>query len=87
MSENASVTLPGRVQKIIPSPILGEPAKAEIRVESAEHLYREVRIENRLTTESGDEISLKVGSPVEVTITAEAESTTVQSSLPESTKR
>jgi hypothetical protein len=65
-----SVTLPGKAEKIIPSPIPGMPEKAQISLGSADPLYREVRIENTLTDESGEKVSLKPGSPLEVTITA-----------------
>jgi hypothetical protein len=39
-----------------------------------------------LTSETGGNVSLKLGSPVEVTITAEAGCTTVQSRVPVSEK-
>ena len=45
-------------------------------MEGADHLYRELRIENTLTTEDGDKVRLKPGAEVEVTIEAEAEATT-----------
>ena len=46
MSENPSATLPGTVEKIIKSPHPGVPEKAQTAVEGADHLYREIRIEN-----------------------------------------
>jgi hypothetical protein len=70
MSENPSATLPATVEKIIKSPYPGEPEKAQIAVEGADELYREIRIENSLTDESGDEVRLKVGDTVEVTVEA-----------------
>jgi len=76
MSEKPSTTLPGTVEKIIKSPIPDEPEKAQIAVEGADHLYREIRIENTLTSEEGEEVSLKPGAQVEVTVVAEAEATT-----------
>jgi len=76
MSEKPSTTLPGTVEKIIKSPIPDEPEKAQIAVEGADHLYREIRIENTLTNEEGEEVSLKPGAQVEVTVVAEAEATT-----------
>jgi hypothetical protein len=75
MPKNSRVTLAGTVEKIVPPPIPGTPEKAQIRVESADGLYREVRIENTLTDENGDKVGLKVGSPVKVTVSAEAGST------------
>ena len=66
-----SVTLPGKVEKIIPSPHPSEPEKAQIEIEDgADHLYRELRIENGLTNEHGEEVKLKKGAKVEVTIEA-----------------
>jgi hypothetical protein len=44
---------PGNVRKIIKSPIPEEPEKAEIAVEGADHLYREIRVENTLEDEKG----------------------------------
>jgi len=47
-------------------------------VEGADHLYREIRIENTLTDENGDKVRLKQGAEVEVTIAAQPEATTPQ---------
>src|SRR5438270_1421176 len=49
MAENPSATLPATVEKIIKPPYTGAPEKAQIAVEGADHLYREIRIENTLT--------------------------------------
>lgn len=87
MPENPSATLQGTVEKIISSSVPGTPEKAQISVESADHLYRELRVDNSLETDTGEEIRLKVGSPVEITITAEAGSTTTQSNPPEPTTK
>ena len=76
MTEKPSVTLPGTVEKIIESPHPSIPEKAEIAVNGADELFREIRIENTLTDEHGDEVHLKKGSHVEVTVKAEAGSTT-----------
>jgi hypothetical protein len=74
-AEKATVTLPATVEKIIPSMDPDEPDKAQIAVEGAEELYREIRIENRLQDEKGNEVCLKKGAEVEVTIAAEPEAT------------
>ena len=71
----ASTTLPGTVQKIIPSPDPKKPDKAQISVEGGEELYREIRIENTLTDKDGTEVRLKPGAQVEVTIEAEPQET------------
>ena len=70
-----SVTLPGIVQKII-APNTVEPEKAEIAVEGADDLYKEIRVENTLQDDEGKEVKLKPGAEVAVTIEAEAEATT-----------
>jgi hypothetical protein len=76
MNEKPSMTLPATVQKIIRSPHPTIPEKAQIAVEGADHLYRELRIENNLTDENGDKVRLKPGAEVAVTIEAEPEATT-----------
>jgi uncharacterized cupredoxin-like copper-binding protein len=76
MSEKPSTILPGTVEKIIKSPFPKEPEKAQISVEGADHLYREIRIDNTLTNENGEEVSLKPGAQVEVTVEADAKDTT-----------
>jgi hypothetical protein len=78
MSEKPATTLPATVEKIIKSPSPSEPEKAQIVVEGADHLYRELRIENTLQDENGEKVSLKPGAEVEVTIEAEPEATTPQ---------
>ena len=75
MSENPSATLPGTVEKIIKSPFPSIPEKAEIAIEGADPLYGEVRIENSLTDENGNEVHLKEGAKVEVTVEAKPEET------------
>jgi hypothetical protein len=69
--DKPSTTLPGTVEKIIKSPVRDEPEKAQIAVEGADPLYREIRIENKLTDENGEEAKLKPGAEVEVTIAAD----------------
>ena len=76
MTEKPSATLPGTVEKIIKSPFPSEPEKAQIAVEGADHLYKEIRIENALTDEHGDKVQLKPGAEVKVTVEAEPEATT-----------
>lgn len=45
MSDKPSTTLPATVEKIIKPPVPGMPEKAQIAIEGADHLYRELRIE------------------------------------------
>jgi hypothetical protein len=69
--EQASTTMPGTVDKIIPSAGPSQPEKAQIAVEGPDHRYRDLRIENTLTDEHGDDVRLKKGAHVGVTVTAE----------------
>lgn len=75
MTEKASTTRPGTVQRIIKSPFAGQPEKAEIAVHGADDLYKEIRIENALVDENGEEVTLKKGAQVEVKIEADPEET------------
>jgi hypothetical protein len=69
--EQPSITMPGIVHKVIPSPRAGKPEKVQIAVDEADHGYRDLRIENTLTDEHGDDVRLKKGAHVEVAVTAE----------------
>jgi hypothetical protein len=69
VSEQPSVTMPGTVDKIIPSRP-SQPEKAQIAVDGAHRPHRNLRFENTLTDEYGDDVKLKKGAPVEVTVTA-----------------
>jgi len=73
---SASVTLDGTVEKIIRSPDPSVPEKAQIGIERADELYREVRIENVLINEQGKKVALKEGAKVDVTVSADPEATT-----------
>ena len=74
--EKAAVTLPGTVEKVISPLIPGMPEKAQISIEGAEDLYKEIRVENSLEDEAGNQRKLKKGAEVQVTIEADADSTT-----------
>jgi len=69
--EEPSTTMPGIVEKIIPSPHPSQPEKAQIAVDGADRQHQDLRIENMLTDEHGDDVSLKKGAQVEVKVTAE----------------
>ena len=75
MSEKPSTTFPATVEKVVKPIYPGEPEKAQISVEGADHLYRELRIENTLTDENGEKVRLRPGAEVQVTIAAEVEAT------------
>jgi hypothetical protein len=70
--DKASTTMPGTVEKIIPPSHPREPEKAEISVEGADDLYRELRIENKLKNADGEVVPLKQGQTVDITIEADA---------------
>ena len=69
--ERPSTTMPGIVDKVIASPDAGQPGKAQITVDGADQGHRVLRIENELTDEHGDDVRLKKGAHVEVTVSSE----------------
>ena len=72
--EKPAVTLHGTVEKIIPGN-RAEPEKAQVAVDDADHLYREIRVDNMLQDGDGKKVALKLGSRVDVTIEAEKDAT------------
>lgn len=66
--DGASVTLRGRVEKIIPSSANNGSEAIQIFIEGAEDLYREIRIQNLLQDIEGGVVALQLGSEVEITI-------------------
>jgi hypothetical protein len=71
-----SFTLQGKVEKIVSGVHPSEPEKAQIEVEGADYLYREIRVENTLTDGSGQEVKMEEGAHVDVTIEAGPAETT-----------
>jgi hypothetical protein len=79
--KKAVTTFPAKVEKVIkPVPGSGEPEKAQIAVEGADHLYRELRVPNKLVDEDGNKVKLKQGAEVEVKIESEQAVTETASS-------
>ena len=70
-----SVTLPGKVEKIIPGVVPTMPDKAQITVEGADHLYKEIRVRKYSARREWQARILKTGAEVEVTIEAEKHAT------------
>jgi hypothetical protein len=69
--ERSSTTMPGTVDKIIPSRRASQPEKVQIAVDRTNQRHGDLRIENTLTDEYGDDVKLKKGAHVQVTVTAE----------------
>ena len=67
--EKPSVTMPGTVNKIILSRRPNQPEKAQIDVDGADRPHRNLQFENTLTDEHGDDVKLKKGAHVDVTVT------------------
>lgn len=67
--------LRGTVAKVIKSPRPGQPEMAEIDIHEAEDLYREIRIDNELTDDGGEKVSLKPGAKVDVIVEADSDAT------------
>ena len=70
MTEKTKVTLPAKVERIIPPLHPGGPEKAQIEVQDADPLYSEIRIENTLKDNDGKAVRLKEGTDVDVTVEA-----------------
>jgi hypothetical protein len=69
--EQPSTTMPGTVSKIIRSLRPSQPERAQISIDGADLGYRQIRIENALTDEHGDDVRLKKDGQVEVTVSSE----------------
>ena|SRR5579863_9347657 len=78
MTRKPKASRPGVVEKIIKPIHPSEPEKAQIGVEGADHLYKEIRIENTLEDENGHKVKLKEHAQVDVVIEADAEATIPQ---------
>ena len=63
--------LHGSVKKIIRPVLPNEPEKAEIQIDEADDLYKEIRIENVVTDEKGEKGSLKQGEDVDIVLEAD----------------
>ena len=72
----AKTTKPGTVEKLVKPVDPREPERAQINIHGAEPLYQEIRIENTLTDQDGNEVKLKEGAEVEVHVEADESATT-----------
>lgn len=73
-------------RKNYPHPFSTEPEKAQIAVEGADHLYREIRVPNALEDENGQKVKLKEGADVDVKIEADPVVTTSGNSRQDSNR-
>jgi hypothetical protein len=71
--------LRGTVEKVVKPTDPTEPEKAQINIREADHLYREIRVENVLTDEKGEKASLKPGAEVDVVVEADTDATVKKS--------
>jgi hypothetical protein len=76
MAKKPKTVKAGRVRKIIKPIHPSLPEQAEIEVHDADHLYREIRIENVLEDEQGYKVKLKEHADVDVVIEADPKDTT-----------
>ena len=67
--------LRGTVQKVIAPVVPNQPEKAQIDIEEADDLYREVRIDNELVDEKGRKARLKPGAEVDIIVEADSSAT------------
>jgi hypothetical protein len=71
--------LHGTVKKVIKPLVPTLPEKVQIDVHGADELYREIRVENELTDETGDKAKLKPGAEVDVIVEADSSATSKKS--------
>lgn len=64
-------TVPAVVTKIVKPAFDGQPVKVEISLTQADHLFREIRIENTFTDVDGGPVALTNGTHLDVTFEAE----------------
>jgi hypothetical protein len=75
LSKRPKTKKTGHVKKIVPPIEPGQKETAEIVVRDAVPLYRELRIDNQLHDESGQEVKLKNGAEVEVIVETDSSNT------------
>ncbi|HZV90147.1 MAG TPA: hypothetical protein VFF95_21530 [Candidatus Binatus sp.] len=79
VAERPSTSMPGIVDKIIPSRHVRQLERAQIAVDGGPRRHRDLRVENSLTDEHGDQVKLKKGAHVEVTVAAESKTSIAKS--------
>jgi hypothetical protein len=76
MTKKPKTKKSGVVRKIVKPIVPSEPEKAEIEVRGADDLYKEIRIENTLEDDKGNQVKLNKDAEVDVTIEADPKDTT-----------
>lgn len=67
--------LHGTVAKVVKSRHPDQPERAEIEIQEAEDLYREIRVDNELVDEDGEKAALKPGAEVDIILEADSDAT------------
>ena len=75
MSKKRRKKMHGTVKKVIKPSYSGGKEKAEIDIQDADDLYREIRVDNELTDDRGEKASLKEGADVDVVLEADPDAT------------
>jgi hypothetical protein len=75
MSKKKRKKLRGTVKKVIKPSYSSGKEKAEIDIQEADDLYREIRVDNELADDKGEKASLKEGAEVDVVIEADSDAT------------
>ena len=75
MTEQPSAATSGTVEMVIKSPVPSEHEKVQIALDGADHAHTQIRIENTLTDKYGEEVGLKRGAKVQVTVRSRAAGT------------
>ncbi len=65
--------LHGTVEKIIKPIVPSQPEKAQIGIDEADELYREIRVENVVTDQNGHKDKLAAGTKVDVIVEVPSE--------------
>lgn len=81
MTKKKRKQLRGSVEKIIKAD--HSPERAQITIHEAEHLYREIRVENELIDGDGSKARLKEGAEVDVIVEADSDATLVKPTMPD----
>jgi hypothetical protein len=71
--EPANARIPGKAEKIIPSPRKSQPQKAQIAIDVPEK-HRDLLIDNELVDEHGSDVNLKKRARVEIAVASRAAS-------------